>query len=114
VSKVDALRALREAKYAARAEQLKEGGQPLARAATKPAPVTEATAAAQETPAAQPGPMVRAAPPARPVPIGQGDPVTNADTDTTDGAPALCGHRNIGNKTCRRPAGHAEKNHRYK
>jgi hypothetical protein len=26
----------------------------------------------------------------------------------------LCGHRNIGNKSCRRPAGHPEKNHRYK
>lgn len=25
----------------------------------------------------------------------------------------LCGHRNIGNKSCTRPAGHAEKNHRY-
>ncbi len=26
----------------------------------------------------------------------------------------FCGHRSIGNKSCRRPAGHAEKNHRYK
>ena len=31
-----------------------------------------------------------------------------------DAEAQLCGHRNIGNKSCRRPAGHAEKNHRYK
>jgi len=27
--------------------------------------------------------------------------------------PDLCGHRSISNKYCIRPAGHAEKNHRY-
>ncbi len=32
---------------------------------------------------------------------------------TADAEPQLCGHRNIGNKTCRRPVGHPEKNHRY-
>lgn len=25
----------------------------------------------------------------------------------------LCGHRSLGSRTCTRPAGHAEKNHRY-
>lgn len=25
----------------------------------------------------------------------------------------LCGHRSIGNKSCTRPVGHTEKNHRY-
>jgi hypothetical protein len=25
----------------------------------------------------------------------------------------LCGHRNMGGKSCSRPAGHSEKNHRY-
>jgi hypothetical protein len=29
-------------------------------------------------------------------------------------ATGLCGHRAIGGNTCTRPAGHAEKNHRYK
>jgi len=24
-----------------------------------------------------------------------------------------CGHRNMGGKSCSRPAGHSEKNHRY-
>ena len=26
---------------------------------------------------------------------------------------ALCGHRSMNNRKCRRPAGHPEKNHRY-
>ena len=26
---------------------------------------------------------------------------------------ALCGHRSMNNRNCRRPAGHPEKNHRY-
>ncbi len=25
----------------------------------------------------------------------------------------LCGHRSMNNRSCRRPAGHSEKNHRY-
>ncbi len=29
-------------------------------------------------------------------------------------ADELCLHRNMGGKTCQRPMGHAEKNHRYK
>jgi len=32
-------------------------------------------------------------------------------TDTS--SPGPCGHRSIGGKTCRRPAGHAETTHRY-
>jgi hypothetical protein len=31
-----------------------------------------------------------------------------------DDAASSCGHRSIGNKSCQRPSGHAEKNHRYK
>jgi len=37
-----------------------------------------------------------------------------AGADVAEVQAALCGHRNIGNKTCVRPAGHPEKNHRYK
>jgi hypothetical protein len=33
--------------------------------------------------------------------------VVAAETDE------LCGHRNMGGKSCSRPAGHSEKNHRY-
>lgn len=37
------------------------------------------------------------------------------ETPAADAAPpdALCGHRSLGSRTCTRPAGHAEKNHRY-
>jgi hypothetical protein len=63
MSKVDAMRALREAKYA-------RGGK---------------------------------------LPDPTGGPRTTAVTD--DGA--LCGHRNMGGKSCSRPAGHGEKSHRY-
>jgi hypothetical protein len=34
-------------------------------------------------------------------------------TSPRDGA-ELCGHRSMGNKTCRRTAGHEETSHRYK
>ena len=35
-------------------------------------------------------------------------------TPSTSATEPLCGHRNMGGKKCSRPAGHAEKNHRYK
>jgi hypothetical protein len=46
-----------------------------------------------------------------PAPAATISPTASADPDAET---QLCGHRNIGNKSCRRPAGHAEKNHRYK
>jgi hypothetical protein len=46
-----------------------------------------------------------------PAPAATISPAPSADPDAET---QLCGHRNIGNKSCRRPAGHAEKNHRYK
>ena len=80
MSKVDALRAMREAKYArAGAPPLPPGS--AAPKATKP--VARAAAKALEP------------------------DVVAAETDE------LCGHRNMGGKSCSRPAGHSEKNHRY-
>ncbi len=79
MSKVDALRALREAKYAA---------------ATK-APARPAAAPVKRTPT-----PASAAPPAE-------------VAETTEG---LCGHRNMGGKSCTREADHQKsgtKNHRY-
>ena len=77
MSKVDAQRAMREARYAAE---------------------HAAAAGRRKTPAAPtPAPAVAKAAPA---------------VAATDDA-GLCGHRSINNRTCRRPAGHAEKNHRY-
>ena len=78
MSKVDALRAMREAKYA------RNGAPPAAGPAPTRAPVRAPAARAKAEPDAAP-----------------------VDTDE------LCGHRNMGGKSCSRPAGHSEKNHRY-
>ena len=72
MSKVDAQRAMREARYAAMQAQAQQ------RPARRPAPVAAS-----------------AAPPPAPA------------------AAASCGHRDRAGRTCVRPAGHAEKSHRY-
>ena len=100
MSKVDALRAMREARYEANRAKRPAAG---AAAATGPAPTT-----ARAKSAAKPAPRVEPA---------QLDPAAPAPADVEPAKPepaAVCGHRNIGNKSCQRPAGHAEKNHRYK
>ncbi|MDQ1646954.1 MAG: hypothetical protein QOJ50_3138 [Cryptosporangiaceae bacterium] len=75
MSKVDAQRALREARYAA----------------TPPSPGNRGA-----------GPADRPAPPMA------------AELDSASDGTELCGHRSMGNKSCRRAAGHEEKSHRYK
>lgn len=86
MSKMDNLRALREARY----EQDK-----AARTATS----------GGTTPAA------RRAAPRRPAKDAAVAPAPGARS--TPAAEAACGHRAISGRTCTRPAGHAEKNHRY-
>lgn len=76
MSKLDAVRAMREARYA---ETQARAGAPAGRPA-KAAPR-------------------KAAPPVAPV--------------EEAGADDLCGHRNIGGRTCTRERGHAAKTHRY-
>ncbi len=78
MSKMDGLRAMREARYAQRASQT---------ATTTPRPTVRTAPAkpADETPLAEP--------------VADGD--------------ALCGHRNMGGRTCTREQGHAAKSHRY-
>ena len=82
MSKMDGLRAMREAKYAAAAKRV---GSPKAapRKMAKPA-----------EPADQP-----VAPPQ-----GAADAVPDE---------RLCGHRNMGGRSCTREHGHAAKSHRY-
>ena len=87
MSKVDDLRALREARYAAQSKGRKS-----------PAAPTAATAGGR--PAASP--LARPAAPA-PAPAS-GSAAAEAE---------VCGHRNMSGRTCTRPAQHAEKNHRY-
>lgn len=90
MSKVDALRAMREAKYA------RAGAPPLPPGATAPRPA----ATSVKGPAA---------------PSGKGRPGTAQPSVDEPSATAddRCGHRNMGGKSCSRPAGHTEKNHRY-
>ena len=85
MSKMDGLRAMREARYAeatARAAQASGAKPAKASGTTKPA-----AAAKRAEPAA--------APEAAPVDAG------------------LCGHRNISGRTCTREKGHAATSHRY-
>ncbi len=112
MSKVDAQRAMREARYAAYA---------AARAATGTTATNPPPATARVTPARPPAPGEGAAPSSEGV-TAPADLEANASAPAAPAEPGaepgaqtpLCGHRNIGNKSCRRPAGHAEKNHRYK
>ena len=91
MSKVDAQRAMREAKYA------RNSASGLTR--------REAAAAAGDQPAS-PAPSAATAPvkkaPAKAAP---------AAAAATEGE--LCGHKSMNGRACTRPAGHAEKNHRY-
>lgn len=87
MGKVDDMRAMREARYAARQKmsedlQKKYDNDPGLRKALKDA--------------AESGTVKKERPPRREV------------------TEELCGHRAIGGKTCTRPKDHAEKNHRYK
>ena len=89
MSKMDDLRAMREARYAA------------ARAgAAKPAPAKPAPAEPSPAPAAKRAPRAPAA--------------RTAELPADPGATAaLCGHRNMGGRTCTREQGHTAKSHRY-
>ena len=87
MSKMDGLRAMREARY----EQAKKrSGTPATTARTAPKAPTApkvATKPAASEPEAQP--------------------------EGAQPAEALCGHRNMSGRTCTREHGHAAKSHRY-
>jgi hypothetical protein len=87
MSKMDGLRAMREARY----EQAKK------RSGTPATAPKASTAPAAAKPAATPAPRRAPAP--------------EADAQPT--AEALCGHRNMSGRTCTREQGHAAKSHRY-
>ena len=84
MSKMDALRAMREARY--------EQAQARAR-----------KAGATAKPAARPAAPQKAAPKAE----------TAAKAEAAEPAEELCGHRNMSGRTCTRERGHAAKSHRY-
>ena len=83
MSKMDNLRAMREAKYAA-AQKQAAGAKP----ATSRAPVAPAAAA----------------------PKRDAEPTAEAAASDSE---ELCGHRNMSGRTCTRERGHAAKSHRY-
>jgi hypothetical protein len=95
VSKVDAQRAMREAKYA------RDSASGLTRREAAAAKGTPAAAAAAK-PDAAPAPAAKTAKTA---------PATKAAPAAATGE--LCGHRSMNGRACTREAGHAEKNHRY-
>ena len=95
MSKMDNLRAMREARYEqAAARSPKAAAQQTATPATTSATTTPKTATRIATPT----------PPA-PTPTGS--------APTVEPEAALCGHRAISGRTCTREAGHAAKSHRY-
>jgi hypothetical protein len=85
MSKMDALRALREARY----DQERAAG--TKSAGTKPAAPRAARPPATRDDAADAG----------------------VADDPESAATALCGHRSMNGRTCTREAGHSAKNHRY-
>ncbi len=95
MSKVDALRALREARYAAAAR-------PAATAAPRPA--------AAPAPARKPAPATSRAASVVGSPAASVAEESVAEESVAD---SRCGHRSMNGRTCTRELGHPEKNHRY-
>lgn len=83
MSKLDAVRAMREARYAEAQTRAGSAAKPVPKPARRTAPKPDPTSA--PTSATEPA----------------------ADTDD------LCGHRNISGRTCTRERGHSAKSHRY-
>ena len=88
MSKMDNLRAMREAKYA----------EAQKRATSAPARPKAAAPVAPPAPAAKKAAQTAA------------EPAVESDQPATE---ELCGHRNMGGRTCTRERGHAAKSHRY-
>jgi hypothetical protein len=89
MSKMDNLRAMREARY------------------------EEARARGAQATSPRPAPVTRSAP-RRPLVAVEDLPEADLAADTeADAGEALCGHRAISGRTCTREAGHSAKSHRY-
>ena len=95
MSKMDQLRALREAKYAQATTQMR----PRAAAPTMPAraAVAPTKPSEPESPTAEPASAAATATSAEAAAAGE----------------QLCGHRSMNGRTCTREQGHAAKSHRY-
>lgn len=103
MSKMDALRAMREERY--------EQAQKTARkSATKPVAEPSATGTRTSQPARRTPAAKR--PPVAP-PVTSNDGGAPAGESGAEPAEALCGHKNMSGRSCTRPHGHSEKSHRY-
>ena len=90
MSKMDNLRAMREARYAEGQKRAAGAGGAAARTAAKKAA------------------------PVRPAPVATDPADLEAfGSDSSASADALCGHRNMGGRSCTREKGHTAKSHRY-
>jgi hypothetical protein len=104
MSKMDNLRAMREARYEqAAARSPKAAAQQTSTPTTTPTTTTTTTTTSTTKTATR----VATPPAAAPAPTA---PTTTAAAEPEA---ALCGHRAISGRTCTREAGHAAKSHRY-
>lgn len=94
MSKTDAMRAMREARYARLSAPRTTAPTPAA-ASTTAAPARQRPSS--PTPSAAPAPA-------------PAEETTAAGAGAGD---ALCGHRSMNGRSCTREAGHPQKNHRY-
>ena len=103
MSKVDAMQAMREARYARAANKT----------STVPKPAVATPRRKSDDGA---GPILRTSVESTRVDGSAseivGDRPVVAQVEPTE-EEALCGHRSMNNRLCKRPAGHSEKNHRY-
>ncbi len=95
MSKVDAQRAMREAKYARIQENSVARRQEAASAGPRTAVVT--------------APLVTSPPRQEPTEA----PVAPEETPFEERSQDVCGHRSMNGRTCTRESGHPQKNHRY-
>ncbi len=106
MSKVNAMQAIREARYAAWSNR---PSVPAARTAPTAHSAAEAVEAGPIQAPDTAGPSLHA----QAGPAEAAMPRAVADEGAAAEEEALCGHRSMNNRNCRRPAGHPEKNHRY-
>ena len=109
MSKVDAQRAMREARYARNNPDGPVRGRGGAAAPTDPptaAPATRRPSA--RTPSAATADAVT---PASAAPDGVSS--ESATPDAATASSGLCGHKSMNGRACTREAGHAQKSHRY-
>jgi len=121
MSKMDDMRAMREARYQRAGATPPRTGEPASRPA-KPVKAARPAPVAPDDPSAPGGPDKPATQGKKAPAHKKTAPAAAPGSDTGDGlkdgtgspaVEALCGHRAISGRTCTREQGHAAKSHRY-